>query len=39
MKRIYIYGTGRRAERYIECLNKGQHEIIGFLDTYKQGMF
>lgn len=39
MKKIYIYGTGRVAERYIEKLNKDHYDIIGFLDTYKQGMF
>jgi len=39
MKKIYIYGTGRVAERYIEKLNKDRYEIAGFLDTYKQGIF
>lgn len=38
-KKIYIYGTGRVAERYIEKLNKDKYEIVGFLDTYKQGIF
>lgn len=38
-KKIYIYGTGRRAERYIETLNMERYDIMGFLDTYKQGMF
>lgn len=39
MKNIYVYGTGRVAERYIEKLDRNQYEIIGFLDTYKQGSF
>lgn len=38
-KKIYIYGTGRVAERYLTNLNKNQYEIVGFLDTYKQGTF
>lgn len=39
MKKIYVYGTGSVAERYIKDFSKEQYEIIGFLDTYKQGVF
>lgn len=35
MRKIYIYGIGRTANRYYQTIDRSQYEVLGFLDSFK----